>query len=156
MTKARNNSSEANVVEESPSTAKANKKKKKNKKSAKISSIPPKPKENKKKGKQKVAKNECYFCDKAGNFKKDYQEYLSKKGRGNSHLHFIEAYSVDDFKELWVVDSGATNHICVSLHGFKKIRNLSDRHFTLRTGMEQLNDNSIYSKRPRTSENNGT
>ena len=53
VTKARNNSGEANVVEESPSTAKANKKKKKNKKSAKISSIPPKPKENKKKGKKK-------------------------------------------------------------------------------------------------------
>ena len=52
-TEARNNYGEANVFEESPSTAKANKKKKKNKKSAKISSIPSKPRRTRRKGKRK-------------------------------------------------------------------------------------------------------
>ena len=36
--------------------------------------------------------------------------------------------------DTWVIDSGATNHACVSLQGFKETRSLLDRSFTLMTG----------------------
>ena len=41
---------------------------------------------------------------------------------------------MEESKDTWVIDSGATNHVCVSLQGFRETRSLLDRRFTLRTG----------------------
>ncbi|GMN61424.1 hypothetical protein TIFTF001_030513 [Ficus carica] len=80
--------------------------------------VPPKTKENKKNGKQKVAKNEYYFCGKTGYFNEDYWYYLAKKGQGypkgtkgylcynakeqrtfvSMHVKFLEKDFVRDFK----------------------------------------------------------
>lgn len=36
-------------------------------------------------------------------------------------------------KDTWVINSGATNHVCVSLQGFKETRSLLNKSFTLKT-----------------------
>ena len=41
-------------------------------------------------------------------------------------------------KDTWVIDSGATNHVCISLQGFRETRSLLDMSFTLRTGNGNL------------------
>lgn len=66
-------------------------------------------------GKKKVEKDKCYFCGKAGHFKKDCRNYLAKKGQGNGNLYFIESYLIDDSNDPWFVDYEATNHVYVSL-----------------------------------------
>ena len=57
---------------------------------------------------------------------------------------------MEESKDNWVVDSGATNHVCVSLQGFVETRSLHDRSFSLRTGdgslvvAEAVGDVQIY------------
>ena len=41
---------------------------------------------------------------------------------------------MEESKDTWVIDFGATNHICVSLQGFRETRSLLDRSFMLRMG----------------------
>ena len=41
---------------------------------------------------------------------------------------------MEESKDNWVIDSGATNHVCISLQGFKVMRSLHEEDFTLRTG----------------------
>ena len=48
--------------------------------------------------------------------------------------YIFEACLVEESKDTWVIDSRATNHVCVSLQGFKEMRSLLDRSFTLSTG----------------------
>ena len=41
---------------------------------------------------------------------------------------------MEESKNNWVIDSGATNHVCISLQEFKVMRSLHEENFTLRTG----------------------
>ena len=41
---------------------------------------------------------------------------------------------MEESKETWIIDSGATNHVCISLQGFKVTKSLLEENFTLRTG----------------------
>ena len=40
---------------------------------------------------------------------------------------------MEDSKDNWIIDSGATNHVCVSMQGFKETRSLGEQGISLRT-----------------------
>ena len=102
---------------------------------SKTSSIPPADNKVKKKKKKNPKKAKCFACGKVGHFKRDCKANLGKKSKGGKcDLLYIEAYLMKESKETWVIDSGATNHVCVSLQGFKETRSLLDKSFVLRTG----------------------
>ena len=41
---------------------------------------------------------------------------------------------MEESKDTWFIDLGATNHVCVSLQVFRETRSLLDKSFTSRTG----------------------
>ncbi|KAI3453969.1 hypothetical protein Pfo_010632, partial [Paulownia fortunei] len=69
-----------------------------------------------------------------GHWKRNCPEYLASKKQGNGELSFIESCLVVDSTDTWIVDSGATNHICNTLQGFQVTRELNEGEHTLRVG----------------------
>ena len=49
-----------------------------------------------------------------------------------SSLHVLELNYVDDSPNSWIIDSGATNHVCSSLQMLTKARHLNKEEFSLR------------------------
>ena len=46
----------------------------------------------------------------------------------------IESFLVEDDKSIWIIDSGATNHVCSSLQLLESWRDLTEGDFTMRVG----------------------
>ena len=67
--------------------------------------------------KDKSPKGKCFHCGVDGHWKRNCAKYLSelkKKNKGKYDLLVLEACLVEDDTSTWIVDSGATNHICSS------------------------------------------
>jgi hypothetical protein len=54
-----------------------------------------------------------------------------------THLNVLEAYYAGDSSQSWIVDSGATNHVCTSLQVLTSWRELEFGELTLRVGNGQ-------------------
>ena len=124
---------EVHMVDASGSDPSSGKGKKRQK--TQSSGVQPKGKDKKKKKARDPKKLKCFFCGKKGHIKKNCRDFLAKGGKeGMRDLLVVETCLVEESNDLWVIDSGATNHVCVSLQGFKETRSLSDESLSLRMG----------------------
>src|SRR5215813_5416665 len=73
-------------------------------------------KKNKKSSKDTKPKGKCFHCGKDGHWKRNCPKYLTelkeKKNSSKYDLLVIDSILVEDDKSIWIVDSGATDHIC--------------------------------------------
>ena len=73
----------------------------------------------KNKGKAKVAdKGKCINCNVDGHWKRNCPKYLAEKKKekaGKYDLLVLETCLVENDYNAWILNSGATNHICSSL-----------------------------------------
>ncbi|KAA0035993.1 gag/pol protein [Cucumis melo var. makuwa] len=70
------------------------------------------------KRKTKVAiKGNCFHCNVEGHWKRNYSKYLAKKKEKESKydLLVLETCLVENDQNAWILDLGATNHVCSSL-----------------------------------------
>lgn len=83
--------------------------------------------------KNKTSKSLCYYCKKPGHFIKNCKVLAEKDGRNkkldvNGYKHAFMTNSLqmnNDSKDLWVVDSGATEHMSFDLNNFDFINEIS-------------------------------
>ena len=68
-------------------------------------------------------KGNCFHYKKPRHWKRNRKQYLDelkakKKGKGKCDLLVLETCLVESDISTWVIDSGATNHVCFSLQSF--------------------------------------
>ena len=61
----------------------------------------------------KKPKGKCFKCGQKGHWKQNCPKATKKPGMGD--LLVVEACLVENFNDKWIIDSGATNHVCYSL-----------------------------------------
>ena len=93
---------------------------------------------NKNSSKDTKPKGKCFHCNKDGHWKRNCPKYLAelreKKATGKYDLLVIESLLVEDDKSAWIIDSGATNHVCSSLQLLDSWRDLAEGDYTMRVG----------------------
>ncbi|KAH1097831.1 hypothetical protein J1N35_014752 [Gossypium stocksii] len=92
-------------------------KKAKGKKKPNKPSVPPHVDKKKAKKSKDPKKIKCFFCNKKGHSKSNFNEYLgylAEKGKC-IELFVVEACLVEESIGNWVIDSRATNHVYDSL-----------------------------------------
>ena len=87
--------------------------------------------------KDKKPKGKCFRYGVKGHWKRNCNKYLSElkdKKKGKYDLLVSKACLVEDDLSPWIVDSGATNHVCSSLQMLSSSSELADRDVTMRVG----------------------
>nr|KAJ0184546.1 hypothetical protein LSAT_V11C900496980 [Lactuca sativa] len=100
------------------------------------------PKTHHPKKKEKVAKDDtCFECGVVGHWKRNYPKYLAelknkKVGEGPSSISIfmIEMGLFTFSSNTWVLDTGCGTHICNSLQGFRKSKELKADKMVLHVG----------------------
>ena len=65
----------------------------------------------------KKPKGKCFKCGQKGHWKQNCPKATKRPGMGD--LLVVEACLVENVNDKWIIDSGATNHVCYSLQWFK-------------------------------------
>ena len=71
-----------------------------------------------------------------GHWKQNCQKATKKPGMGD--LLLVEACLVKNFNDKWIIDSGATNHICYSVQWFKHSTSIEEGQRYLKLGNGEL------------------
>ena len=85
--------------------------------------------------KDKKPKGKCFHCGVEGHWKINCNKYLSElndKKKGKYDLLVSESCLVEDDLSPWIINSGATNHVCSSFQMLSSSRELADRDVTMR------------------------
>ena len=77
-------------------------------------------------------KRKCFFCGEKRHWKSNCPKSQNKKEQGN--VNYLETCFLVDSTDSWIVDSGATNHVCYSLWGFLERRMLNKNVINLCLG----------------------
>ena len=130
---------EANVAEGLSSSKPNVKEKGKNKKKKKgYGSTIPKKKDFKK---STASKGKCFHCNKDRHWKRNCKIFLNLKRKekeiennkqGKNNLLFIEACMTIVTIDTWIIDSGATYHVCNSMQGIRVTKRFRVKEATLR------------------------
>ena len=136
----------ANVVSRRPSSSVGRTNKKKKKKTTGGSGAQPNKRAPKRGGKKdnskdKDPKGKCFHCGVEGHWKRNCKKYLSglkNKKQSKYDLLVLEACFVEDDAHAWIVDSGATNHICSSLQTLSSSTPLRDGDISMRLGSGEV------------------
>ena len=82
----------------------------------------------------KKPKGKCFKCEQKGHWKQNCPKATKKIGMGD--LLVVEACLVKNFNDKWIIDLGATNHVCYSLQWFKHNTSIEEgqRYLKLRNG----------------------
>ena len=82
----------------------------------------------------KKLKGKCFKCEHKGHWKQNCPKATKKPDMGD--LLVVEACLVKNFNDKWIIDSGATNHVCYSLQWFKHSTFIEEgqRYLKLRNG----------------------
>ena len=96
------------------------------------------------KGKKPVVeKGKCFYCSGDGHWKRNCPKYLAdkkagKENQGKYDLMVLETCIVENNDSTWILDSGATNHVCSSFQETSSWKQLEDGEITLRIGSGEL------------------
>ena len=83
----------------------------------------------------KKPKGKCFKCKQKGHWKQNCPKATKKPGMGD--LLVVEACLLENFKDKWIIDSGATNHFCYSLQWFKHSTSIEGQRY-LKLGNGEL------------------
>ncbi|KAH6832626.1 hypothetical protein C2S53_006413 [Perilla frutescens var. hirtella] len=75
------------------------------------------------------SKTKCFKCGQQGHWKSACPNKRKKKG--TSYSLIVETCLATCSAQSWAVDTGATDHVCMSLQGFLVKRQLSENKFTV-------------------------
>ena len=74
------------------------------------------------------SKEKCFHYNQDGHWKRNCKKYLDElkqnKKQGKSNLLVRETCLVENDFSSWIIDSGASNHVCVSLKMLDSSRDL--------------------------------
>ena len=84
----------------------------------------------------KKPKGKCFKCRQKGHGKQNCPKATKKPGMGD--LLVVEACLVENFNDKWIIDSGATNHVCYSLQWFKHSTSIEEGQRYLKLGNGEL------------------
>ena len=68
-------------------------------------------------------KGKCSLCGEKGHWKSNCPRSQNKKEQDN--VNYLETCFLADSTDSWIIDSGATNHVCYSLQGFQEKKRLN-------------------------------
>ena len=84
----------------------------------------------------KKPKDKYFKCGQKGHWKQNCPKATKKPGMGD--LLVVEACLVENFNDKWIIDSGATNHVCYSLQWFKHSTSIEEGQRYLKLGNREL------------------
>ena len=92
---------------------------------------------------QKADKEKCFHCNENAHWKRNCPKYLAEKKtektqKGKYDLLVVEICLVEYDNSTWILDSGATNHICSFYQETSSWRMLADGEITLRVGTGEV------------------
>ena len=84
----------------------------------------------------KKPKGKCFKCRQKGHWKQNCSNATKNPGMGD--LLVVEACLVENFNDKWIIDSGATDHVCYSLQWFKYSMSIEEGQRYLKLGNGEL------------------